>query len=162
MSAANSGRRRSGSEFPGERVRLGAQTGDANQATTERLEAFIGLGAPRSRTLILDWLMPLPQTTNLNFTVARTQREPADAVISVAESLYREHRWFQLRNLANCSHLPAFYRGAVACAFNNLALGEKCLRSVIKSAPHSSEAWQAHALLNWAHVREADFSRALA
>jgi predicted aspartyl protease len=70
-------------------------------------------------------------------------------VVSDLKPLYEAHRWIELNNkLQNTDGMP-FYRGAVAVTFNQDSLiAEKMLLSVIRSAPHSNEAYKAYEWLN--------------
>jgi predicted aspartyl protease len=77
------------------------------------------------------------------------------------ETLYKEHRWFELRDAINGT-APAFYRGAVACVFNDSSHCEKTLRSVIEDAPRSKEAAESRGLLLSVYQRAGRFRRAVA
>jgi hypothetical protein len=60
------------------------------------------------------------------------------------KSLYDEHQWFDLHDVIRHKKAPALYRGAVAYAFNDFHQAEINFRSVIRSAPHSEQAYEAH------------------
>jgi predicted aspartyl protease len=77
------------------------------------------------------------------------------------EVLYDAHRWFELRDSVVKGNAPVFYEGAVACAFNFLSRCEKRLARVIKSAPHSDKAVEAHRLLAAAYFRQGKYRKAL-
>jgi clan AA aspartic protease (TIGR02281 family) len=74
--------------------------------------------------------------------------------------LYRTHRWFELRDAVEGESRLAFYRAAVACAFNAPGCDE-ILAGVIRSAPQAEESYQAHDLLIWMHMRRGNFPSAL-
>jgi predicted aspartyl protease len=78
------------------------------------------------------------------------------------KSLYDARRWFELRDSVAKGAAPVFYQGAVACAFNDLRRCEKKLAHVIKSAPHSDNAIEAHRLLAAAYFRQGKYREALA
>jgi hypothetical protein len=69
------------------------------------------------------------------------------------ETLYDEHRWFELRDAID-ETAPALFRGAVACVFNDGSRCEKTLRSVIQAAPRSEEAAEARGLLLSLQLRQ--------
>ena len=77
------------------------------------------------------------------------------------KKLYDEHRWFELRDAID-ETAPAFYRGAVACVFNDGSRCEKTFRSVIGSAPRSEDAAEARGLLLSLYHRGGRFRRAVA
>ena len=77
------------------------------------------------------------------------------------KALYDGHRWFALRDALDRT-APAFYRGAVACAFNDVRDCEKTLRSIIRSNPRSEEATEARGLLLSLYHRAGHFGQALA
>jgi hypothetical protein len=62
-------------------------------------------------------------------------------------SLYDGHHWFALRNLVMRGRISGFYRGAVQCAFNRPKAAKQDLGAVIRDAPHSADAYEAHSLL---------------
>jgi len=69
------------------------------------------------------------------------------------DSLYRAHRWLELdRALSRTKGQPLF-RGAAAAALNQPKKAEKLLRSVIKAAPKSESAYQAHELLTHLYLQ---------
>src|ERR1700722_6631030 len=77
------------------------------------------------------------------------------------KSLYDAHRWFELRESLAKGTAPAFYRGAVACAFNDLHRCERELKPVIKSPLKFDEAIEAHRLLASAYLRRGKYRKAL-
>ena len=77
------------------------------------------------------------------------------------KSLYDAHRWFELRESLAKGTAPAFYRGAVACAFNDLHRCERELKPVIKSPLKFDEAIEAHRLLAAAYFRQGKHREAL-
>jgi predicted aspartyl protease len=77
------------------------------------------------------------------FPAVAQERAAADL-----KSLYEAHQWVQLRDAIAKVKGPAFYRGAVGVAFHDDPRQvEKTLRSVIKSAPRSEEAYQGYECL---------------
>jgi len=77
------------------------------------------------------------------------------------KSLYDTHRWFELRDSVKKGD-AAFYRGAVACAFNDLRRCEKKFRDVFNSAPRSDDAVEAHRILASAYFTHGEYKKALA
>ena len=77
------------------------------------------------------------------------------------KALYDGHRWFALRDALDRT-APALYRGAVACAFNDVHECEKTLRSIIGSNPRSEQAAEARGLLLSLYHRAGHFRQALA
>ena len=78
------------------------------------------------------------------------------------KSLYQEHRWFELRDVVEKDDGPGFYRGAVACAFNDLRRCEMDFRGVFNPAPSSYEAVEAHRILASALFIHGKYKKALA
>lgn len=62
---------------------------------------------------------------------------------SELEALQKAHRWVELRAAATQGEHATFYRGVAAAIFNEPE-AEPLLRSVIRDAPHSEEAYQAY------------------
>src|SRR5205823_4392266 len=63
-------------------------------------------------------------------------------------------QWFKLREaIQGGAAAPGLYRGAVALAFNRTQEAEKDLREVIRSAPDSDDAAEAHGLLMYLYMR---------
>ena len=77
------------------------------------------------------------------------------------KALYDAQQWFELRDAIERT-APPLYRGAVACAFNEVEECEKTLRSIIRSNPASEEAGEARGLLIYFYQRSGHFRRALA
>ncbi len=77
------------------------------------------------------------------------------------KSLYKAHRWFELREFVQKSSAPLFYQGAVACAFNDLWNCESKLAKVIKSEPQPEIAIEAHRVLAAAYFRLGKYHEAL-
>lgn len=71
----------------------------------------------------------------------------ADPSDSELKRLYETHQWFELRDIVQANKAPAFYRGAVAYAFNSPEQAEKDLQQVIQSQPGSDQAYDARELL---------------
>ena len=76
--------------------------------------------------------------------------------------LYQGREWFSLRDEVHHGAREGFYRGAVACAFNEFPQCRDDLAPIIESASHPREAYQAHDLLTWAYMRRGEFRSALA
>jgi len=73
--------------------------------------------------------------------------------------LYREHRWFQLReSILHCT--SSFYLGALAAAFEQLSLAHSYLDPIMLANPASRSAFHAHELLSWAYIRRGKFCNA--
>jgi hypothetical protein len=81
---------------------------------------------------------------------------------TVLKKLYEERDWFRLREAVQSAKAPAFYRGVVGCAFNDLKLAERELQRTISSAPRSTQAYQAHNLLFYAYFRAGRYTEAQA
>jgi len=75
--------------------------------------------------------------------------------------LFKNHRWFELRDLVNKGGASEFYQGAVACAFNDVHRCQKSFRRVFSSAPKSDEAIEAHRLLASAFFTHGEYKKAL-
>jgi predicted aspartyl protease len=78
------------------------------------------------------------------------------------KSLYDTHQCFELRNSVAKGDAPAFYQGAVACAFGGLHRCKKKLRDVIRSRPQSNDAVEAHRILISAYIRSGKYREAMA
>jgi hypothetical protein len=78
------------------------------------------------------------------------------------KSLYDTHRWFELRDSVAKGGAPVFYKGVVACAFNDLRRCEKKLRAVLDSDSRSDEAVESHRVLASAYFTHAKYKKALA
>ena len=78
------------------------------------------------------------------------------------KSLYDTPQWFKLRDSVKKGNAAPFYRGAVACAFNELRRCEKKFRDVFKSAPRSDDAVEAHRVLASAYFIRGEYKKALA
>jgi predicted aspartyl protease len=76
------------------------------------------------------------------------------------KSLYDAHRWFALRDAVHKTDAPLFYRGAVACVFNDVHQCEKKAKAVIGSQPHSEQAHAAHSLLTAVYLRYGQYRKA--
>lgn len=103
--------------------------------------------------------------------VAVPQMRPAaDERRPELKLLYNPRRWFELRDSVAKSAGPAFYKGAVACAFDDLRQCEKELAPVIQSSAQSSsqfgsqldDAIEAHRLLAAAYMRHGMYREAFA
>jgi predicted aspartyl protease len=78
------------------------------------------------------------------------------------KSLYDSHRWFELRDAVAKGAAPAFFKGAVACAFNDLRRCESQLRRVLKAHTGSDQSVEAHRLLASTYLRRGQYRDALA
>lgn len=76
------------------------------------------------------------------------------------KTLYRARQWFTLRDAVAGVGAPAFYRGAVAWAFNDPRKAEELLRQAIAAAPGSWEAIEAHRLLTTWYSLTGQYRRA--
>jgi tetratricopeptide (TPR) repeat protein len=91
-----------------------------------------------------------------------TERDTDNHRDSYLRSLYEAHQWFKLRDaIQTTTNVSPFYRGTVACAFNDFNRAEKYLQQVIKSAPHSEQANEARGLLTYLYQRNGHFRQAL-
>jgi hypothetical protein len=78
----------------------------------------------------------------------------ADRTDSQLKALLAAQDWFKLRDVVEASpDAPAFYRGAVACAFNKLDDAERHFRAVFKVPGATNQAAEAHGLLAHAYMR---------
>jgi hypothetical protein len=75
-------------------------------------------------------------------------------------ALYDTHQWFRLRQAAQSVEAPVFFRGAIACAFNDTGRAIEDLGQVIRSAPSSDEAYMAHELLTYIQWRAGRYRQA--
>src|SRR4051794_20144930 len=78
------------------------------------------------------------------------------------KALYETRQWFQLREAIEATNPSPLYRGAVALAFNHTQQAEKELREVIRAAPDSDDAGEAHGLLMYLYMRSGQSRHALA
>ena len=78
--------------------------------------------------------------------------ELAAAEVSL-QSLYDNHRWFDLREATLGKNVHPLYRGAVASAFNDCKQAEKHLKATIRAAASPGEVEEAHSLLAWLYAR---------
>lgn len=76
------------------------------------------------------------------------------------QSLYDQHRWFELRQMTNGRDAPALYKGAVASAFNDAVAAEKYLHEAVNLRPNSDSAENAHSLLEYLYMRSGRYKRA--
>lgn len=76
---------------------------------------------------------------------------PADGVDLA--TLYKSHRWFDLRDALRRGEGASLYRGAVAAAFNDIHEAELVLGTVIDAAPSSEQAADAERWLIALYVR---------
>jgi hypothetical protein len=78
------------------------------------------------------------------------------------KSLYDGRRWFELRDSVAKGGASVFFRGVVACAFNDAHGCEKKLGSIIRSYPTSDEAIEAHRRLASLYLTHGKYREALA
>ncbi len=64
-------------------------------------------------------LSAMPLRTGSSFLLALLACCAADQGDYELKRLYEIHQWFELRDLVQARKAPAFYRGAVAYAFNS-------------------------------------------
>jgi clan AA aspartic protease (TIGR02281 family) len=69
------------------------------------------------------------------------------------QSLYNQHRYFELRDAIKGRNAPPLYVGAVAAAFNDTKRAEKFLNRVIRQKPDSDDAYEAHGQLAYLYAR---------
>jgi hypothetical protein len=63
------------------------------------------------------------------------------------QTLSDSHQWFALRDASAHAKAPLFYRALIEYAFNQVKTTQKDLDAVIKAAPHSDQAYEAHGML---------------
>ena len=85
----------------------------------------------------------------------------AQQAASDLQSLYRRHSWFELRDSVARIGGPAFYRGAVECAFSQLSKCEADLHGVVESHSSVADAIEAHRILVSAYFRTGMYRAAL-
>jgi hypothetical protein len=79
---------------------------------------------------------------------------------SELKALFDAHDWFKLRDaIARSVDVPAFYRGAVACAFNNIGDAERQFQAVFEASGDPHQAADAHGLLAHAFMRSGRYSQ---
>lgn len=99
----------------------------------------------------------------LSFLLAISGCLAADRTDSELKSLFAAHDWFKLRDAVERSaDVPAFYRGAVACAFNNVDDAERYFRTVIEAPGEVQQAVEAHGLLAHAYMRSGRYRQTYA
>ena len=81
---------------------------------------------------------------------------------SILISHWEAGEWPMLRDALKTTKASAFYRGAVACAFNDSKNCEKNLQAAIKSAPDSGEAYVARGTLTYLYSLIGRYRQALA
>jgi len=69
------------------------------------------------------------------------------------KSLYNARRWTELYQALQTHGGPPLYRGIVAAVFNEDRLAERLLRSAIRSAPQSEDAYDAYEWLTHIYFR---------
>jgi hypothetical protein len=66
---------------------------------------------------------------------------------SPLQVLSDSHQWFALRDATAQTKAPLYYRATTEYAFNQVKPAQKHLNAVIKAAPHSDNAYEAHGML---------------
>jgi predicted aspartyl protease len=85
---------------------------------------------------------------------ATAQRNAGDRAHAELAALVASQDWFELRDAVERSpDSPAFYRGAVSCAFNDVDAAERHFRSVIETPRDVQQAVEAHGFLAHAYMR---------
>jgi predicted aspartyl protease len=74
--------------------------------------------------------------------------------------MYESHQWFSLRDATEAAKVPLFYRAAAEAAFNQVQPAQKHLNAVIKAAPRSHDAYEAHELLASLYFRNGMYREA--
>ena len=99
----------------------------------------------------------------LSFLLAMSGCLAADRSDSELKSLFAAQSWFKLRDaVARSADAPAFYRGAVACAFNRVDEAERRFRAVIAAPGDVQHAADAHGMLAYAYMRTGRYRRTYA
>jgi predicted aspartyl protease len=78
------------------------------------------------------------------------------------KSFYDSHRWFELRDKVARTNAPAFYKGAVATAFNRTPEAETDLRAIISDDRSGDFGFEARELLIAFFYRTGKYHEALA
>lgn len=102
-----------------------------------------------------------PATSSVGQPDKETERHDGGTRDSGLKSLYDTHQWFKLRDAVQAARAPAFYRGAVAYAFNDFTHAQKHLQDVITSAPRSEQASEARGLLIYVYQRAGRYRQAM-
>ena len=84
-----------------------------------------------------------------------------DRTVSDLRALYDAHQWFRLHDAVHTVEAPVFFRGAVACAFNDTGRAIEDLSNAVRSAPSSEYAYMARELLAYLHWRAGRYRQAL-
>lgn len=108
----------------------------------------MGLPHMREALLFLSGLLPV--------SACFAQSVPA----SQLQVLYESHQWFALRDATSDGKAPIFYRAATEAAFNRIGPAQKHLNLIIKTAPHSDNAYEAHELLASLYFRNGLYGKA--
>jgi hypothetical protein len=75
------------------------------------------------------------------------------------QSLYQAHQWAELRDAVRSHKVPSAYRGIVDAVYGDDRRAERILKSVIRSAPNSEEAYQAYEWLAHIYLRTGQYAR---
>jgi predicted aspartyl protease len=68
-------------------------------------------------------------------------------------TMFDSNQLFDLRDAVAHTHAPLLFRGAVEVSANHRRTSQKLLHKVIRAAPHSSDAYDAHGLLGNIYFR---------
>src|SRR5579864_6164512 len=76
------------------------------------------------------------------------------------EALYKQHRWFELRDAIQGQNAAPLYKGAVAVAFNKSKSAEYYLRQAIKLETNSDHVEDAYGMLANLYARFGEYRKA--
>ena len=93
-------------------------------------------------------------------TAAEAGHASANRDDASLNSLYESHQWFKLGDAVTKTGASAFYRGAVAYAFDHARQAEHYLNPVIASAPQSERASDARTMLINLYMRTGRYRKA--
>lgn len=119
---------------------------------------FVGVGCSPKRLPIVFVLLTICLFYAVDYPFANPSSANQQYDLS---SLYDKHEWFQLRDAVQSTRASAFYRGAVATAFNDEREAERDLQQAISAAPESEQAGNARGLLAEMHFRSGRYRHAL-
>lgn len=136
----------------------GAHSAGAGHLERGARRKFVYAGCSPKRLPILCVLLTICFSCAVDYPFAKPSSADKQPDLP---SLYDKHEWFQLRDAVQRSRAAAFYRGAVATAFNDEREAEKDLQQVIRAAPESERANNARGLLAEMHFRSGRYRHAL-
>jgi predicted aspartyl protease len=93
-------------------------------------------------------------------TATEAERASANRQDALLNSFYETHQWFKLGDAVTKTGASAFYRGAVAYAFDDARRAEHHLNSVIESSPQSELASDARTMLINLYMRTGRYRKA--